>query len=69
MKRLMLLAVAMLTASVLAEADSTTTIYDGSQSNNVIKASVAGQQRVTLSFRVQSPANENPIYVRTCPPT
>ncbi len=63
MKRLMLLAVAMLTASVLAEADSTTTIYDGSQSNNVIKASVAGQQRVTLSFRVQSPANENPIYV------
>ena len=39
------------------------TVYDGSQSNNVIEASVAGQRRVTLSFRVQSPANENPIYV------
>ena len=38
-------------------------IYDGSQSNNVIEASVVGEKRATLSFRVQSPANENPIYV------
>ena len=38
-------------------------IYDGSQSNNVIEASVVGEKRATLSFRVQSPANENPLYV------
>ena len=38
-------------------------IYDGSQSNNVIEASVVGQKRATLSFRVQSPTNENPMYV------
>ena len=38
-------------------------VYDGSQSNNVIEASVVGEKRATLSFRVQSPANENPIYV------
>ena len=38
-------------------------VYDGSQSNTVIEASVAGQKRATLSFRVQSPTNENPLYV------
>ena len=38
-------------------------IYDGSQSNNVIAASVAGQKRATLAFWVQSPTNENPTYV------
>ena len=38
-------------------------IYDGSQSNNVVEASVAGAGRATLLFRVQSPVNENPTYV------
>jgi len=38
-------------------------VYDGSQSNNVVEASVVGQKRATLSFRVQSPTNENPMYV------
>ena len=38
-------------------------VYDGSQSNNVIEVSVAGEKRATLSLRVQSPANENPLYV------
>ena len=38
-------------------------VYDGSQSNNVVEASVAGEKRATLSLRVQSPANENPAYV------
>lgn len=38
-------------------------VYDGSQSNNVIEASVVGQKRAMLSFRVQSPTNENPMYV------
>ena len=38
-------------------------VYDGSQSNNVIEVSVVGQKRATISFRVQSPTNENPIYV------
>ena len=38
-------------------------VYDGSQSNNVIETSIAGQKRATLSFRVQSPAEENPTYV------
>ena len=38
-------------------------VYDGSQSNNVIEASVVGQKRATLVFRVQSPVNENPTYV------
>jgi hypothetical protein len=57
MRRLVAVCVVVLSGVVHA------TIYDGSQSNNVIKASVAKQQRATLSFRVQSPANENPIYV------
>ena len=38
-------------------------IYDGSQSNNVVNLSVRGGTRVTLSFRVQTPAGENPSYV------
>ena len=38
-------------------------VYDGSQSNTVITASVLGAKRATLSFHVQSPANENPTYV------
>ena len=38
-------------------------VYDGSQSNNVIEASVAGARRATVSFRVQSPKDENPMYV------
>ena len=33
------------------------------QSNSVVEASVVGVDRATLSFRVQSPANENPMYV------
>ena len=57
MRRLVAVCVVVLSGVVHA------TIYDGSQSNNVIKASVAKPQRATLSFRVQSPANENPIYV------
>ncbi|MBQ3288358.1 MAG: hypothetical protein IJH50_02995 [Kiritimatiellae bacterium] len=38
-------------------------VYDGSQSNNVMEASVAGSRRATVSFRVQSPKDENPMYV------
>ena len=38
-------------------------IFDGMQSNSVVEASVEGASRATLSFRVQSPANENPMYV------
>ena len=38
-------------------------VYDGSQSNTVITASVLGAKRATLSFHVQSSANENPTYV------
>ena len=37
-------------------------VYDGSQSNNVKDVSVAGSRRATLSFRVQTPATENPMY-------
>ena len=36
-------------------------VYDGSQSNNVMEASVAGARRAAVSFRVQSPVNENPM--------
>ena len=39
------------------------TIYDGTQSNNVVNLSVRGGTRATLSFRVQTPAGENPSYV------
>ena len=38
-------------------------VYDGSQSNNVMEASVAGARRAAVSFRVKSPVNENPMYV------
>ena len=38
-------------------------VYDGSQSNTVMAVSVLGAKRATLSFHVQSPANENPTYV------
>ena len=38
-------------------------IYDGSQSNNVVRLSVNCEKRATLSFRVQTPAGENPSYV------
>ena len=38
-------------------------IYDGCQSNSVINASVADEKRAMLSFWVQSPADENPMYV------
>ncbi|MBR4614585.1 MAG: hypothetical protein IKO55_03165, partial [Kiritimatiellae bacterium] len=57
MRRLVAVCVLVLSGAVRAA------IYDGSQSNNVIEASVVGEKRATLSFRVQSPANENPIYV------
>lgn len=54
-----LLAVCVLVLSGAAGA----AVYDGSQSNSVIEASVAGAKRATLSLRVQSPADENPMYV------
>ena len=38
-------------------------VYDGTQSNNVMAASVSAAKRATLSFRVQSSVNENPTYV------
>ena len=57
MRRLVAVCVLVLSGAVRAA------VYDGSQTNNVIEASVVGEKRATLSFRVQSPANENPIYV------
>lgn len=41
----------------------TAAIYDGSQSNNVVRLPFRGGTRATLSFRVQTPADENPSYV------
>ena len=54
---------AVLFATVAASLAAGAAVYDGSQSNNVMEASVAGASRATLSFRVQTPANENTMYV------
>jgi hypothetical protein len=50
-------------ASALTTFAACGAIYDGSQSNTVVEASVVDARRATLSLRVQSPANENPMYV------
>ena len=49
--------------AAVAASVASAAVYDGSQSNNVVETSVAGAGRATLSFRVQSPANENQMYV------